>query len=98
MIMEVDYLRRKRTKKYRSGDQIHIAVTQNFEDVATDFFQFCNENHYNPSEVIRSTMEQWLSRQKRLKELMEENIERDSKSSSEKEKRVMEKLREEGIV
>lgn len=91
-------MRRKRTKKYRSGDQIHIAVTQNFEDVATDFFQFCNENHYNPSEVIRSTMEQWLSRQKRLKELMEENIERDSKSSSEKEKRVMEKLREEGIV
>ena len=96
--MEVDSLRRKRTKKYRSGDQIHIAVTQNFEDVATDFFQFCNENHYNPSEVIRSTMEQWLSRQKRMKELMEENIERDSRSSSEKEKRVMERLREEGIV
>ena len=91
-------MKRKKPKKYRSGDQIHIAVTQNFEDVATDFFRFCNENHYNPSEVIRSSMEQWLKRQKRLKELMEENIEKDTKSSSEKERRIIEKLQEEGIT
>ncbi|MDG6225820.1 MAG: hypothetical protein QCI82_09950 [Candidatus Thermoplasmatota archaeon] len=85
-------------KRYRSGDQIHIAVTQNFEDVATDFFQFCKDNHYNPSEVIRSCMENWLVKQKRLKEVMEGGVERDERSSVEKERRIIERLREEGFI
>jgi hypothetical protein len=96
--MEVTALKRKKAKVYRSGDQIHIAVTQNFEDVATEFFQFCNENHYNPSEVIRSSMEHWLRRQKRIRDLMEENIDMDAKSSMEREKRLMRRLKEEGVT
>ena len=85
-------------KRYRSGDQIHIAVTQNFEDVATDFFQFCKENHYNPSEVIRSCMETWLEKQKRLKEVMDEGVERDRFIMADKERRIIERLKEEGLL
>jgi predicted transcriptional regulator YheO len=93
-----DSLKGKKPKVYSAGDQIHIAVTQNFEEVATEFFQFCNENHYNPSEVIRSSMEQWLKRQKRIKELMEESVEMDARSSMEKEKRIVRRLKEEGVT
>jgi hypothetical protein len=88
----------KAPKHYKSGDQIHIAVTQNFEDVATEFFYFCKENHYNPSEVIRSCMESWLSRQKRLREVMDEGFEKDPRFSSEKERRILDRLREEGLL
>ena len=88
----------KAPKQYKSGDQIHIAVTQNFEDVATEFFLFCKENHYNPSEVIRSSMESWLVRQKRLKEMMDDGFDKDSRAMAEKERRIIERLREEGIT
>ncbi len=88
---------RRVTKIYKPGDQIHIAVTQNFEDIATEFFQFCKENHYNPSEVIRSNMEQWLQKQKRIKEMMEGSLERDAQEAIEREKRILERLREEGL-
>ncbi len=88
---------RKSSKTYRSGDQIHIAVTQNFERTATDFFDFCNENHYNPSEVIRSCMEQWLQRQIKLRELMEEGIERDPRDYIARERRILQRLKEEGV-
>ncbi len=88
---------RRATKIYKSGDQIHIAVTQNFEDVATDFFQFCKDNHYNPSEVIRSSMEQWLQKQQRIKEMMEGNLERDAKEAVERERRILERLKEGGL-
>jgi cyclophilin family peptidyl-prolyl cis-trans isomerase len=90
-------LGRRATKTYRSGDQIHIAVTQNFEETATEFFQFCKDNHYNPSEVIRSCMEQWLQKQQRIKEMMEGNLERDAKEAMEREKRILERLKEEGL-
>lgn len=88
----------KAPKHYKSGDQIHIAVTQNFEDVATEFFLFCKENHYNPSEVIRSCMETWLAKQKRLKEMMDEGYEKDARSIAEKEVRIIERLRDEGMI
>jgi len=90
-------LGRRATKVYKSGDQIHIAVTQNFEDTATEFFRFCKENHYNPSEVIRSSMDQWLQKQKRIKEMMEGSLERDAKEAQEREKRILDRLKEEGI-
>ena len=90
-------MRGRAKKTYRSGDQIHIAVTQNFGETATEFFGFCNENHYNPSEVIRSCMEQWLMRQKRIREVMKEDMELDGKAYLEREKRVLRRLREEGI-
>lgn len=88
---------RRTSKVYRSGDQIHIAVTQNFEQTATEFFNFCNSNHYNPSEVIRSCMEQWLQKQIRIKEMMEGSLERDSKEAEERERRILERLKEEGL-
>jgi hypothetical protein len=90
-------LGRRSSKVYRSGDQIHIAVTQNFEDTATEFFMFCNQNHYNPSEVIRSCMEQWLERQKRIKEMMEGDLEMNPKRSMERERRFIKRMKEEGI-
>lgn len=88
---------RRSTKVYRSGDQIHIAVTQNFEDSATDFFGFCKENHYNPSEVIRSCMEQWLEKQKRIKEMIEGDIGMDPKMSMNREKRYLQRMKDEGL-
>jgi hypothetical protein len=88
----------KTPKHYKSGDQIHIAVTQNFEDVATEFFLFCKENHYNPSEVIRSSMETWLTRQKRLKEMMDEGFDNDARTIADKERRIIERLRDEGLI
>ncbi|HHD15577.1 MAG TPA: hypothetical protein ENK47_02595 [Euryarchaeota archaeon] len=88
---------RRATKVYKSGDQIHIAVTQNFEETATEFFKFCKDNHYNPSEVIRSCMEQWLDKQVRIKEIMEGNVERDAKEAMERERRILARLKEEGM-
>lgn len=88
----------KRIKKvYRSGDQIHIAVTQQFERTATEFFEFCNDNHYNPSEVIRSSMEQWLKRQRIMREIVEGTVERNPREALEREKRIIQRLKEEGL-
>jgi len=92
-----DLLSKRTNKVYRPGDQIHIAVTQSFEDTATDFFRFCNDNHYNPSEVIRSCMEQWLERQRRIKEMMDGDLEMDPRSSMEKERRFLQRMKEEGL-
>ncbi|MCU0798483.1 MAG: hypothetical protein MUC62_02280 [Candidatus Thermoplasmatota archaeon] len=88
---------KKDTKVYRPGDQIHIAVTQNFERTATEFFDFCNTNHYNPSEVIRSCMEQWLERQQKLRDMMDSPVERDARDLVERERRILQRLREEGL-
>jgi hypothetical protein len=53
-------------KPYKSGDQIHITVTQDFAETATDFFRFCKRNHYSPSDVIRGGMVTWLTKTKRM--------------------------------
>ena len=53
-----------RLKRYKSGDQIHITVTKDFEDTATEFFKMCRELDANPSKVIRSGMAAWVERQK----------------------------------
>ncbi|MGA1865859.1 MAG: hypothetical protein ACMUFK_00160 [Thermoplasmatota archaeon] len=90
-------MRRQAMKVYRSGDQIHIAVTRNFEDTATEFFRFCKDNHYNPSEVIRSCMEQWLNRQQRIKEMLETDIESDVRMGMERERRFIQRMKEEGL-
>ena len=88
---------KRTTKVYRSGDQIHIAVTRNFEDTATEFFRFCKDNHYNPSEVIRSCMEQWLKRQQRIREMLDGDIEMDARMGMEREKRFLQRMKEEGL-
>ena len=59
-------------KKYRPGDHIHILVTKDFADTATEFFGICKDEHFNPSEVIRSVMAEWVSRQVELKKLLRE--------------------------
>ncbi len=60
-------------KKYRAGDQIHITVTRDFADNATEFFAFCKKHHFNPSEVIRACMKTWLDRQRKVQEEYEKS-------------------------
>lgn len=59
-------------KKYGPGDPIHIVVTQDFVETANDFFSYCRDHGYNPSQIIRQTMADWLKRQNREKDLEEE--------------------------
>ncbi len=59
-------------KVCKPGDHIHILVTKDFVDTATEFFRICSEEHYNPSEIIRSTMAEWVNRQKELQRLLKE--------------------------
>lgn len=53
-------------KPYNAGDQIHITVTQDFAEMATEFFRFCKTYHYSPSDVIRGCMMTWLKRTKKM--------------------------------
>jgi hypothetical protein len=50
-------------KSYRPGDPIHIVVTQDFADDANRFFTYCRDRGYNPSQVIRQAMVDWLDRE-----------------------------------
>lgn len=49
-------------KLYKAGDPIHIVVTQDFADVANEFFSYCKEKGYNPSEIIRQAILEWYRR------------------------------------
>ena len=60
-------------KAYRAGDQIHITITQGFAETATEFFNFCKKHQFNPSEVIRSGMKNWLEKQKKVQEQYEQS-------------------------
>jgi hypothetical protein len=55
--------RRDGNKNYKSGDPIHIVVTQDFVADANRFFNYCREKGYNPSQVIRQAMVDWLERE-----------------------------------
>jgi hypothetical protein len=55
--------RRDGNKSYKSGDPIHIVVTQDFVSDANRFFNYCREKGYNPSQVIRQAMVDWLERE-----------------------------------
>jgi len=50
-------------KVYRPGDPIHFVVTQDFVEVANDFFTYCKERGYNPSEIIRQAIGEWYGRE-----------------------------------
>ncbi|MFO8051087.1 MAG: hypothetical protein R6V01_05240 [Thermoplasmatota archaeon] len=50
-------------KHYEAGDPIHIVVTQDFVDDANRFFRYCREKGYNPSQIIRQAMADWMERQ-----------------------------------
>ncbi len=50
----------KRRANVRAGDQIHIVVTEEFAQTANEFFNFCAEQGYNPSQIIRGAMASWL--------------------------------------
>jgi hypothetical protein len=63
---------KKDYKKCKPGDHIHILVTKNFTDVATEFFMICKDEHYNPSEVIRSSIADWVEKQKELQRILKE--------------------------
>lgn len=56
-------MRDKIQKKFRQGDQIHIVVTSDFADTANQFYKICKDNHFNASEVIRSTIKSWVREQ-----------------------------------
>jgi hypothetical protein len=59
-------------KKSKPGDHIHILVTKDFTETATEFFKICKDEHYNPSGVIRSSIAEWVERQKELQRLIKE--------------------------
>ncbi len=60
-------------KRYRNGDQIHISVTKDFTDTATQFFRFCREHRFNPSEVMRGAIADWLEKQKEMLRVYKES-------------------------
>jgi hypothetical protein len=60
-------------KRYRNGDQIHISVTKDFAETATEFFKFCREHKFNPSEVMRGAISEWLERQKEVQRVYKES-------------------------
>jgi ABC-type proline/glycine betaine transport system substrate-binding protein len=62
-------------KNYKPGDHIHILVTKDFAATATEFFKMCKDGHFNPSEIIRAGMAEWVDRQQELQQwLSERNI------------------------
>jgi hypothetical protein len=65
----------KQTKfrRYRKGDQIHISVTKDYAETATEFFKFCREHRYNPSEVMRGAIADWLAKQKEIQKVYKES-------------------------
>ena len=50
-------------KIFKHGDQIHIVVTNDFAEIANHFYKICKEHHFNASEVIRSSIESWVTEQ-----------------------------------
>lgn len=65
--------RQIKSKRYKSGDQIHISVTKDFAKTATDFFKFCREHRFNPSEVMRGAIVDWLNKQKEIHRVYQES-------------------------
>jgi hypothetical protein len=65
--------RQSKYKRYRNGDQIHISVTKDFADTATEFFKFCREHRYNPSEVMRGAIADWLDKRKEMLRVYKES-------------------------
>ncbi len=50
-------------KSYKAGDPIHIVVTQDFVDDANRFYTYCRFKGFNPSEIIRQAMVDWMTNQ-----------------------------------
>lgn len=50
-------------RNYKPGDPIHIVVTQEFVDDANRFFSYCRDRGYNPSQIIRQAMMDWLEKE-----------------------------------
>lgn len=64
--------KKEKYKTCRPGDHIHILVTRDFTDTATQFFRICKDEHFNPSEIIRSAIADWVSTQKEKKRVLSE--------------------------
>jgi hypothetical protein len=60
-------------KRYHKGDQIHILVTRDFVDTATEFFRFCRKHRFNPSEVMRGAIADWLEQQKEMRRVFRDS-------------------------
>ena len=56
-------------KQYQPGDPIHIVVTQEFVDDVNDFFTYCRERGFNPSQVIRQAMVDWMKSQRTMEDI-----------------------------
>ncbi|MGA1822927.1 MAG: hypothetical protein ACMUIG_10420 [Thermoplasmatota archaeon] len=50
-------------KTYGPGDPIHIVVTQDFVGTANEFFSYCRDKGYNPSQIIRQAITEWLNKE-----------------------------------
>lgn len=53
-------------KSYKAGDPIHIVVTQDFVEDANRFFSYCRVKGFNPSEIIRQAMVDWMVNQHKV--------------------------------
>ncbi len=51
-----------RKKEYKTGDQLHFIITEDFVDTANAFFGHCDKEMLNASSAIRRSMEEWLNR------------------------------------
>ncbi len=60
-------------RSYRPGDPIHIVVTQDFVSDANKFFTYCRDKGFNPSQVIRQAMIDWLTREEKPSMIIKEN-------------------------
>ncbi|MEM2899449.1 MAG: hypothetical protein QXT63_01535 [Thermoplasmata archaeon] len=65
----------KRKDRIVPGDQIHIVVTKDFAPIANDFFRFCAEQGYNPSQIIRSAITNWLREKMKEKRPIDKLVE-----------------------
>jgi len=61
----------KNQKRHNSRDIIHVSVTKDFVDTAAEFFVFCKEHQFNPSEVIRENIRSWLEKKKAIQEILQ---------------------------
>lgn len=48
-------------KTYKWGDLITVSVTKGYEEIASEFFDYCGKNGLNPSELIRKMIYNWIS-------------------------------------
>ena len=55
---------RPRKKEYKTGDQLHFIITEDFVETANAFFDHCDEEMLNASSVMRRA---YIAKRKKVK-------------------------------